>query len=94
MRYRFDFAKISAAWVERQRSPERPRRSDPVPLNVARNPSPIGDPGLCCRCTSNSEDLANLFAAIMALKALPWPPASMRDIRAEHWSDLTRLVKS
>lgn len=32
--------------------------------------------------TNNSEDLANLFAAIMALKALPWLPASVRDIRA------------
>ena len=38
------------------------------------------------------DDLANLFAAIMALKALPWFPASVRDIRAfkiEHWSDFT-----
>lgn len=32
--------------------------------------------------TTNSEDLANLFAAITALKALPWLPASVRDIRA------------
>ncbi len=47
--------------------------------------------------TTTSEDLANLFAAIMALKALPWLPASVRDIRAfrvEQWSDFTRLVKS
>jgi virulence-associated protein VapD len=47
--------------------------------------------------TSNSEDLANLFAAIMALKALPWLKASVRDIRAfrvEQWSDFTKLVKS
>jgi virulence-associated protein VapD len=46
---------------------------------------------------NNSEDLANLFAAIMALKALPWLPASVRDIRAfraEQWSDFTNLVKS
>jgi virulence-associated protein VapD len=46
--------------------------------------------------TNNSEDLANLFAAIMALKALPWLPASVRDIRAfrvEQWSDFTKLVK-
>ncbi|MCX8255384.1 Endoribonuclease VapD [Beijerinckiaceae bacterium RH AL1] len=44
-----------------------------------------------------SEDLANLFAAIMALKALPWLPPSVRDIRAfrvEQWSDFTKLVKS
>jgi virulence-associated protein VapD len=43
-----------------------------------------------------SEDLANLFAAIMALKALPWLPDSVRDIRAfrvEQWSDFTNLVK-
>ncbi len=47
--------------------------------------------------TNASEDLANLFAAITALKALPWLPASVRDIRAfrvEQWSDFTKLVKS
>jgi len=47
--------------------------------------------------TNNSEDLANLFAAITSLKALPWLPASVRDIRAfrvEQWSDFTNLVKS
>lgn len=45
---------------------------------------------------TNRDDLANLFAAIMALKALPWLPASVKDIRAfkvEHWSDFTALVK-
>ncbi len=43
-----------------------------------------------------SEDLANLFGAITALKALPWFPPSVRDIRAfrvEQWSDFTKLVK-
>ncbi len=43
------------------------------------------------------EDLAVLFAAIMALKALPWFPPSVRDIRAfrvEQWSDFTTLVKA
>ena len=47
--------------------------------------------------TNGSEDLANLFAAIMALRALPWLPASVRDIRAfrvEQWSDFTTLVKA
>jgi virulence-associated protein VapD len=47
--------------------------------------------------TTGSEDLANLFAAIMALKAMPWFPASIRDLRAfrvEQWSDFTKLVKS
>jgi virulence-associated protein VapD len=46
---------------------------------------------------TGSDDLANLFSAIMALKALPWFPSSVRDIRAfrvEQWSDFTRLVKS
>jgi virulence-associated protein VapD len=46
---------------------------------------------------TNKDDLANLFAAIMALKALPWFAGSVRDIRAfkvEHWSDFTQLVKS
>ncbi|MDA8120664.1 MAG: virulence factor [Gammaproteobacteria bacterium] len=45
---------------------------------------------------TDKDDLANLFAAIMALKCLPWFPGSVRDIRAfkvEHWSDFTRLVK-
>jgi virulence-associated protein VapD len=44
-----------------------------------------------------SEDLANLFAAITAMKSLPWLPKSVRDIRAfrvEQWSDFTKLVKS
>ncbi len=47
--------------------------------------------------TTDKDDLANLFAAIMALKALPWFPSSVRDVRAfkvEHWSDFTPLVKS
>ncbi|MFO7639721.1 MAG: virulence factor [Candidatus Competibacteraceae bacterium] len=47
--------------------------------------------------TTDKDDLANLFAAILALKALPWFPASVRDIRAfkiEHWSDFTALVKN
>jgi virulence-associated protein VapD len=47
--------------------------------------------------TTPSEDLANLFGAITALKALPWFQASVRDIRAfrvEQWSDFTKMVKS
>lgn len=47
--------------------------------------------------TCDNEDLANLFAAIEALKALPWFPASVRDIRAfrvEQWSDFTHFIKS
>ncbi|MBA1159431.1 virulence factor [Microvirga mediterraneensis] len=46
---------------------------------------------------SNSEDLANLFSAISALKGLPWLPQSVKDIRAfrvEQWSDFTRFVKT
>jgi virulence-associated protein VapD len=46
--------------------------------------------------TSDDQDLARLFQAIMALKALPWFPLSVRDIRAfkvEQWSDFTALVK-
>jgi virulence-associated protein VapD len=45
---------------------------------------------------NNSEDMTNLFQAILALKALPWLPASVRDIRAfriEQWSDFTPLIK-
>jgi virulence-associated protein VapD len=46
---------------------------------------------------SQSDDLVTLFSAINTLKALPWLPASIRDIRAfkvEHWSDFTQFVKS
>ena len=45
---------------------------------------------------TEDDDLSNLFQAIMALRALPWFPSSVRDIRAfkvEHWSDFTPLVK-
>jgi virulence-associated protein VapD len=46
--------------------------------------------------TSN-EDMANLFVAIMDLRAQPWFPLSVRDIRAfriEQWSDFTPVVKT
>ena len=45
---------------------------------------------------TNSPDLTNLFAAIQALKALPWFPKCARDIRGfrvENWSNFTRIVK-
>jgi virulence-associated protein VapD len=45
---------------------------------------------------SQNEDLTMVFRAISALKALPWFPASVRDIRAfrvEQWSDFTSLIK-
>lgn len=44
----------------------------------------------------DSDDMARLFAAIMDLKAQPWFPQAVRDIRAfrvEQWSDFTSLVK-
>ncbi|OHC73548.1 MAG: virulence factor [Rhodospirillales bacterium RIFCSPLOWO2_12_FULL_58_28] len=46
---------------------------------------------------TENDDLANLFRAIMTMKALPWLPASIRDIRAfkvEHWSDFTSVIKN
>ena len=46
--------------------------------------------------TTPNDDMANLFAAIMALRTLPWFSASVRDIRAfkiESWSDFTGLIK-
>lgn len=46
---------------------------------------------------TDNEDMASLFLAIQALRALPWFPQSVRDIRAfrvEQWSDFTRVVKS
>ena len=42
------------------------------------------------------DDMTNLFSAILALKALPWFPKSVRDVRGfrvELWSDFTPLVK-
>lgn len=46
--------------------------------------------------TNNDENMAQLFVAIQALKALPWFSTSVRDIRAfriEQWSDFTPIVK-
>lgn len=45
---------------------------------------------------TRSEDLANLFRAVTALKALPWFPRCVRDIRAfriDQWSDFTPIIK-
>lgn len=46
---------------------------------------------------TENNDMANLFAALLALKGLPWFPASVRDIRGfriENWSDFTHLIKA
>jgi virulence-associated protein VapD len=46
--------------------------------------------------TTNDEDMAKLFSALMALKQLPWFPKAVKDIRAfkvEQWSDFTALIK-
>jgi virulence-associated protein VapD len=46
---------------------------------------------------TETEDMANLFSALLALRELPWFPASVRDIRAfriEQWSDFTPLMKA
>ncbi len=46
--------------------------------------------------TTEDEDMANLFRAIQALRALAWFPASVRDIRTfriEQWSDFTSVIK-
>lgn len=46
---------------------------------------------------TNDENMAKLFSAINALKALEWFPKSVRDIRAfrvEQWSDFTEAVKT
>ena len=42
------------------------------------------------------DDMANLFAALLALRALPWFPQAVRDIRGfkiENWSDFTPIIK-
>ena len=46
---------------------------------------------------TDKDDMANLFAAIYALKKIDWFKSSVRDIRAfkvENWSDFTDIVKS
>jgi virulence-associated protein VapD len=46
---------------------------------------------------TEKEDMANLFLAIQELRALPWFPKSVRDLRAfriEQWSDFTAVVKA
>lgn len=50
-----------------------------------------------CEAVGKTDDMANLFQAILALKALPWFPASVRDLRSfriEQWSDFTPVIKS
>lgn len=45
---------------------------------------------------SENNDMANLFAALLALKALPWVAQVVRDIRGfriENWSDFTPIIK-
>ena len=45
---------------------------------------------------SENNDMANLFAALLALKALPWFANVVRDIRGfriENWSDFTPIIK-
>ena len=46
---------------------------------------------------TDKDDMANLFAAIYALKKIDWFKSSVRDIRAfkvENWSDFTDIVKA
>jgi virulence-associated protein VapD len=45
---------------------------------------------------TENENMANLFAALEALRALKWFSSSARDIRAfrlEQWSDFTPIMK-
>lgn len=49
-----------------------------------------------CLYTNADENMANLFQAMNALKAMEWFPNSVRDIRAfriEQWSDFTVVIK-
>lgn len=46
---------------------------------------------------TRNQDMGNLFAAISALRLLPWLPLCVRDIRGfkvENWSDFTPNVKT
>ncbi len=45
---------------------------------------------------TEKEDMGNLVSALLALRAFPWFPETVRDIRAfrvELWSDFTPLMK-
>jgi virulence-associated protein VapD len=45
---------------------------------------------------TRNDDMGQLLAAILALKALPWFPKCVRDIRGfkvENWSDFRGVVK-
>ena len=45
---------------------------------------------------SENNDMANLFAALLAWKALPWFARVVRDIRGfriENWSDFTPIIR-
>jgi virulence-associated protein VapD len=56
----------------------------------------MGSSGFNGAFAANEEDLANLFRAIDALKALPWFGPSVKDLRAfrmEQGSDFTAIVK-
>ena len=44
----------------------------------------------------DNDDLANLTSAMTALRALPWLPECVKDIRAfrvDQWSDFTTFVQ-
>ena len=46
---------------------------------------------------SQHDSMVHVTLAMTALKALPWFPTCVRDIRAfkvEHWSDFTDFIKS
>ena len=46
---------------------------------------------------TNNPDMGNLFAAITALRAMPWFSTCVRDIRGfkvENWSNFTPNVKN
>lgn len=46
---------------------------------------------------SQDDNLVNVTLAMNALKALPWFPTGVTDIRAfkvEHWSDFTNFMKT
>lgn len=46
---------------------------------------------------TKNPDMANLTMAMLALRALPWFPKCVRDVRgfrAENWSNFTGVVKA
>jgi virulence-associated protein VapD len=76
---------------------EYPKRVPQAYQEIGRTLSPFGFERIQGSVyLSRNADMAKLLAAILALKALPWFPRCVRDVRGfkvEDWSDFTPIIK-